>query len=160
MALMFNTPFSPKYRLQDSKHQTLFKPYAIGIQVVSHFFIVVLHTIVFDLCVILWYSVSLLSRLEEYCITFRDFTTVTRFNTLKKCSIYRSKARALQHVSWLYSCLVAQYYCLVALYYTITHSVTYKYEPLAPMECTQRSIALLFEEYGIFVRLQSCPLTF
>ena len=95
--------------------------------------------------------------MEEHYSTFLDYTTLSGFNTMINCSTSRPNAIALQHISSQHYCLVDQYYCLVALYYTITHSVTYKYDTLEPMECTQRSIALLFVEYDILLRPASCP---
>ena len=94
----------------------------------------------------------------EHCTTFRGYPTLSWFNTMSKCFIARTKAIALYHVLLQYSCYVVQYYCKVALYYTKTTSVTYIYDTIEPMEWTQRSIALLLEEYDIFVRLKNSPL--
>ena len=102
---------------------------------------------------ILRYSVSFLFQMPKHYNTFRDYTCVLSFNTTQKCFISLTKGIALQHIScW--------YYCFVPLNYTITKSVTYKYDTIEPMEWTQRSIALLFEEYKILLRLSSWPVHF
>ncbi len=56
--------------------------------------------------------------MEEHCPTFRDYTTGSWFNTMIKCSISRTNAIAVQHISSQHYSVDVQYYCLVSLYYT------------------------------------------